>query len=93
MVTDNDLQAKYPDLAQLFAKLNEANWAAAEQFHERHHEHDRTEHGGCLPQGQSQHHPDGRCTEATGEFAGDVDIPFNDTYAMIKTDNGWMARQ
>ena len=27
------------------------------------------------------------------QYASDVDVPFSDSYIMIKTDNGWMAQQ
>jgi hypothetical protein len=27
------------------------------------------------------------------QYTSDVDVPFSDSYIMIKTDNGWMAQQ
>ena len=95
MATTPDLEAKYPDLAQLNAQSGEL--IAGPQLNSFMNDTlsmiERTMVNTCPKVNPNTTVRMVDAPKPLEKFAGDVDIPFNDTYAMIKTDNGWMARQ
>ena len=95
MATENDLLAKYPDLSQLSAKVTEAN--SGPQLNSFVNNTmsmiERNMVDACPKVNPNMTMRMVNVPKPLEKFAGDVDIPFNDTYTMIKTDNGWIARQ
>jgi len=95
MATTQELEAKYPDLAQLSAQSGElTNGPQLNSFvNNTMSMIERNMVDACPKVNPSTTIRMVNVPKPLEKFAGDVDIPFNDTYAMIKTDNGWMARQ
>jgi hypothetical protein len=95
MATERDLRSKYPDLDQLFAKVNEANSGPDlnSYINNTLSMIERNLVDACPKVNPRITISIADSPKPIEKFAGDVDIPFNDTYSMIKTDNGWMARQ
>ncbi|WP_199102150.1 hypothetical protein [Aquitalea sp. ASV11] len=95
MATTQELETKYPDLAQLSAQSGELiNGPQLNSFvNNTMSMIERNMVDACPKVNPNITMRMVNVPKPLEKFAGDVDIPFNDTYAMIKTDNGWMARQ